>query len=95
MITIDLRQSVLVYTPENTQFDFWLTLNYHKQLGIEKTSTKPYTNLAPTGKKSTYMYIIKLLTVNIQQSISSLFEFISHQQTIHCDCMSWLDPIEL
>ena len=61
MTTIDLRQSVLVYTPENTQFDFWLTLNYHKQLGIEKTSTKPYTNLAPTGKNSTY--IIKLLTV--------------------------------
>ena len=54
MTTIDLRQSVLVYTPENTQFDFWLTLNYHKQLGIEKTSTKPYTNLAPTGKNSTY-----------------------------------------
>ena len=93
MKTIDLRQSVLVYTPENTQFDFWLTLNYHKQLGIEKTSTKPYTNLAPTGKNSTY--IKKLLTVNIQRSISSLFEFISHQQTIHCDCMSWLDPIEL
>ena len=61
MTKFDLRQSVLVYTPENTQFDFWLTLNYHKQLGIEKTSTKPYTNLAPTGKNSTY--IIKLLTV--------------------------------
>lgn len=43
-------KSVLVSTPENIQFDFWLTLTYHEQLGVERTSARPYTNLPPTGK---------------------------------------------